>query len=419
MAKDKLTVGRLRALAKQPIERVKTEADGLGLSIRITPTKGDNALLWLWRYTVAGKPQTLTFGNYPDLSLKAARDKRDQCRAWVAEGLCPRAELLLCEEKALKALTVEGALEFWLDGYAQKHRSNWQKHRQQFQKWVYPAIGHLPAARVDLAHWMKCFEGADRAPVAAGLVLQNIKQAFRYCAKRKHEVNPAIFMLDNEMVGAKSAREKSRTLATEVTNTELVELVRWLESGKVLPYYRHLITLLLGFGCRTQELRLSRKGEWDLKSWVWTVPPEHNKTAKKEQGSGFSGEIVRPIPDGLKPLILHLVESGTGDYLLGELKKPEAVSLYGGKLWQKLQHAQPWSLHDLRRTVATQLNTIGIAPHVVEAVLGHSQEKVQRTYNRSQYLPEKLDALNKWQERLDVMRQGNANVLLWRGVNHG
>ena len=288
MAKDKLSAATLKAFSKKPITRIETHADGLGLSIRLTPSKSGtaNAMLWLRRYKAGDKAQTLTLGNYPDLSLAGARQKRDECRAWMAEGLCPRSELAFKGEQALKPLTVEDALELWLEGYAQKHRSNWQKHQQQFQKWVYPVIGALPASRVDLAHWMKCFERADSAPVAAGLVLQNIKQAFRYCAKRKHDVNPAVFMLDNEMIGGKSAKEKSRTLATEVNNSELVDLVRWLDAGEMPPYYRDLMTLLIGFGCRTQELRLSRKAEWDLESWVWTVPAAHNKTAKRERESG-------------------------------------------------------------------------------------------------------------------------------------
>lgn len=421
MAKDKLSAATLKSLSKKPITRIESHADGLGLAIRVTPsTKGENnAMLWMWRYRAGGKEQTLTLGAYPDLTLASARKRRDECRAWLAEGLCPRTELKLKNEQVLKPLTVKGALELWLDGYASKHRSNSDKHRQQFAKWIYPKVGELPAARVDLAHWNTCFEDSERAPVAAGLVLQNIKQAFRYCAKRKHEVNPSIFLLDLEMIGGQSANEKSRTLASETSNKELADLVRWLDSGKQPPYYHNLITLLLGFACRTQELRLSRKSEWDLEAGLWTVPAEHNKTAKRDQKNGLSGEIIRPIPDDLKPLITHLLADSDGEYLLGELKRSEAVSQFGRTIWAKLKHEQPWSLHDLRRTIATELNTLGVAPYIVEALLGHSLGKIQRTYNRSQYLPEKLEALSQWQERLAVMRQGDGKVLLWRARKHG
>jgi hypothetical protein len=59
---------------------------------------------------------------------------------------------------------------------------------------------------------------------------------------------------------------------------------------------------------------------------------------------------------------------------------------------------EPWRLHDLRRTAATRLADIGIAPHVIEAVLNHisGRTAVARTYNRGLYLPERRQALDRW-----------------------
>ena len=98
--------------------------------------------------------------------------------------------------------------------------------------------------------------------------------------------------------------------------------------------------------------------------------------------------------------------------MLGQLKSSESVSVYGGKIWEKLKHEKKWTLHDLRRTVATGLNDLGIAPHVVGALLGHSIQGVAGIYNRSQYLPEKLKALELWQERLALLRGNTENVVM-------
>ena len=59
----------------------------------------------------------------------------------------------------------------------------------------------------------------------------------------------------------------------------------------------------------------------------------------------------------------------------------------------------PWRLHDLRRTVATGMADLGIAPHIVEAVLNHvsgARAGVAGTYNRAAYAPEKKAALERW-----------------------
>ena len=55
---------------------------------------------------------------------------------------------------------------------------------------------------------------------------------------------------------------------------------------------------------------------------------------------------------------------------------------------------------------------MGIAPHVVEQLLGHTLGGVMAVYNRSQYLPEKLDALNKWMQRLEVITSDISNVTI-------
>lgn len=158
------------------------------------------------------------------------------------------------------------------------------------------------------------------------------------------------------------------------------------------------------FGCRTQELRLSTIGEWDLKDWVWTVPRENSKGGER---------IVRPVPADVREYITALMDQNReSGLLLGEIKNPEAVSQWGRMLYKKLGHSEPWTLHDLRRTFATTLNNMGIAPHVVEQLLGHTLGGVMAVYNRSQYIPEKLDALNKWMDRLEILSNDNPNIAI-------
>lgn len=58
------------------------------------------------------------------------------------------------------------------------------------------------------------------------------------------------------------------------------------------------------------------------------------------------------------------------------------------------------------------MNNMGIAPHVVEQLLGHSMPGVMAIYNRSLYLPEKLNALSQWVERLDVLAGNHSNIVI-------
>jgi hypothetical protein len=73
----------------------------------------------------------------------------------------------------------------------------------------------------------------------------------------------------------------------------------------------------------------------------------------------------------------------------------------------------PWTVHDLRRTIRTGLGKLGVPPHIAEAVLNHLPPKMIRTYDRHGYLSEKWDALDKWASHLkvEVAKATGANVM--------
>jgi integrase len=107
-----------------------------------------------------------------------------------------------------------------------------------------------------------------------------------------------------------------------------------------------------------------------MEAWVWTVPKAHSKGGEK---------IVSPVPDAMRSFIEMLHdETKSSGYLLGVVKNSEAVSQWGRSVYKKLGHSEPWTLHDLRRTLATHMNNMGIAPHVVEQLLGHSMPGLWR-----------------------------------------
>ncbi|WP_432463861.1 tyrosine-type recombinase/integrase [Agarivorans sp. QJM3NY_33] len=413
--KKNITNTVLQSLTSKPLSKPTTQSDSEGLAVRATPKKGGkgNNVLWIFRYRMGGRetPQrTIVFGKYPNLQLAGAREKRDRCKAWIAEGKDPKTQLELELNNAVKPLTVAEALDNWIDDYATGKRVNAVKHKQQFDRWIIPHLGTLPLAEIKKPHWIAAFKKRSRKyPVAAGYVLRNLQQAIKWCAKSGHELDRSVFDIDFDDIGAKHQAKRSQRLVEDDSWQRLIDLLNWLDEGRMLPYYKHLLTLLITFGARTQEVRLAKPKEFNFETGVWTVPAEHNKTKDKDQTRGDSGEIKRPIPDGIKPLLVALCEANKDGYLLGELKEATAVSSWGGGVWKKLGHEEKWRLHDLRRTVATGLNDLGVAPHVVESLLGHSIQGVGGIYNRSQYLPEKRQALGLWCHKLESLRIGEQN----------
>lgn len=88
-------------------------------------------------------------------------------------------------------------------------------------------------------------------------------------------------------------------------------------------------------------------------------------------------------------------------YILGEFKSDSTVSTMGCTNFTSLKHEKRWSLHDLRRTFSTSLNDMGVDFIVVEQLLGHTIKGVAGIYNRSKYIPQKQEALDRWVDYLD------------------
>ncbi|HAP80133.1 tyrosine-type recombinase/integrase [Atlantibacter hermannii] len=397
---NKLSDASLRKMVGRESPGDRFYADGDGLSVKVSRV---GILTWYFTFRIGGRESTsqrIKLGNYPDLSLKAAREKREQCRSWLAEGKNPKHQLSVTTQETLKPITVKEALDYWIREYATHKRANVDKHTEQLNKHIFPYIGDYPLSMCETRHWLECFARVRKeAPVAAGYMLQMCKQALKFCRVHRYAVSNVLDDLTVDDVGRKQNKRDR-----EHTRQELTDIWQECSGQKFKPYYSSLLRLLVVFGCRTQELRLSRIAEWDLQDWIWTVPKEHSKGGEK---------ILRPIPGPMRPFITSLIEQNrdTG-LLLGEIKNPEAVSQWGRVIYKRLGHAEPWTLHDLRRTFATTLNNMGIAPHVVEQLLGHTLGGVMAVYNRSQYLPEKLDALNKWIEWLNLISSNSYNILI-------
>ncbi|BEO53738.1 TPA: site-specific integrase [Serratia marcescens] len=399
---NKLSDASLRKMIGRESPGDNFYADGDGLSVKVTKS---GVMTWFFAYRLGGreaKPQRLKLGNYPDMSLKLAREKREQCRVWLASSKDPKHQLKLMAAASLKPVTVKDALQYWITQYAEDNRANVERHKAQLEKHIYPYIGAMPLAQCETRYWLECFDRAKKnAPVAAGYVFQMCKQALKFCRVRRYAISNALDDLTIPDVGRKQDKGDR-----DHSDDEIGQIWQACQQLKFKPYYTAMLRLLVVFGCRSQEVRLSTWAEWDLKNWVWTVPKEHSKAGIK---------ILRPVPAEMRPFIEWLYnQHKDSGLLLGELKQSSAVSAWGRLVWKRLGHEEPWTLHDIRRTFATKLNDLGIAPHVVEQLLGHTMPGVMAIYNLSQYMPEKLMALNLWCERLEKISYEHLNVTIFK-----
>ena len=153
--------------------------------------------------------------------------------------------------------------------------------------------------------------------------------------------------------------------------------------------------LLLATAQRRGEIGGLRWSEIDLDKNLISLPPERTKNAKLHE---------LPITDTVRSIIQSQPKTEGRDFLFGygegafsgwsraKDTLDEAIANSGNAL-------PPFTLHDLRRTVATKMADIGVPPHVIEAVLNHTSGQVSGIagiYNRALYTAEKAQALARW-----------------------
>lgn len=164
------TLTEMRVLAAKPAEKPYKLFDERGLFMLVTPAGGR---LWRFRYWLGGVEKLLTLGTYPDVSLKRAREKRDDARRALADGIDPGAKRRA--ESDAKTNTFSAVADEWLlTKKASLTESTWERDRQQVHKWVIPYLGNKPIASLeapDLLEVLKRIESkrvSSIRPIAPG-----------------------------------------------------------------------------------------------------------------------------------------------------------------------------------------------------------------------------------------------------------
>jgi integrase len=257
----------------------------------------------------------------------------------------------------------------------------------------------------------------DSGPIAANRARSVLSALFAWAIKQGlADSNP---VTGTDRPGEEVSRQRVLSLP------ELAEI--WRASGD--DDYGWIMRLLILTGQRREEVAAIRWSELDLKRASWSLPSERTKNKQPHEVplSAAAMQILRSVPRRVESDAAG--EERERDLLFGRDAGPfqgwgrararldrrllaamcEAAR-EAGQDPEKVKVPVPWTLHDIRRSVVTHMNELGIAPHVVEAVVNHvsgvAKAGVAGIYNRATYLPEKAAALVRWADRLAAEIEG-------------
>ena len=412
MPKSLLTDAKIRGYRVTKGDRVEL-ADSVvdGLRLRVT----GRSKTWAVRMRAGGKVRTFTigpFGDRPgDIGLASARTKAIELKAQIGEGIIPQPRPVRFEQVA-EAHTLASMVDRFMAEYVVDRnvkRPGW--YRWQFDKYILPRIGGRDVrqiARPELRNVITQVRDAHGLITArrAGALL---KRFFRWMASEDIiDADPAGPL---RLPGVESSRD--RTLeeveiaalwkATDPANKPH-DLNR---AGRLKPHpsdypWGPYFRLLMLLGQRRSEVATMRWSAVDLKAATWRLEAGDTKSARAHivPLSAPALDILSALPrqtyidaEGNTRLSEYVLTTN-GKSPIAHLSKPKRwLDEAMAKEFDELPH---WVVHDLRRTVSTNLARLGVDPFIRRRVLNHALTGIDAIYDRFDYLEPKRRALDLW-----------------------
>ncbi len=384
-----------------------TDSGGLYLEVDRTAAR------WYWKYRIHGTDKLtggskliekrLALGSYPAVSLKAARNARDEARLSHNKGTDPIQERKNARQarRVSFGTTFESVAKSWYE-----HWKGTQTARHADYVWrrlqadAFPEIGARAITDLDpqhLAVMAKKIEARGAAHIARR-VLQTCGQVFRYAIANgiiKH--NPAADFKPGDILKKRKTTNYARLEAKDIP-----ELLRKIEIYNGSPYTRLAMKLMAVVFVRTGELIGARWDEFedlDGNAPLWRIPAARMK---------MDTPHLVPLSKQAINIIACLNEVRTkSPYLFpGEGKRDISMSnntiLYA---LYRLGYKGRMTGHGFRGVASTILHELGWRHDLIELQLAHQErDQVSGAYNHATYLPARRDMMQAWADHLDSMR---------------
>jgi len=414
-----VAVQRFKAPPGARIEYFDATLPGFGVRVAgPTSRSPEGRKSWVLFYRYGGEQKRLTIEpGYPALGLAEARKRAGDALSLLSKGTDPAAEK--AETKAATARkpdTVENVVaEFikrHLEGkrraprYIEETRRNFDNH--VLPRWRDRQIGSISRrdvielldAVMDSGTKVRSPEGNKHVrggPIAANRVLAAVRALFNWALRRGLiETTPAALV---ERPGEETRRERA------LSGEEL--RVVWQASEGLGYPMGAFFRLVMLTGQRREEVATMAWADIDLDAKVWAIPAEVTKAGRGHALplSPAAMDLLRSIPRkmarntaGLLAPSPHVFttngETPVSGYSVAK-KRMDAATAKARKE-AGLKPIDPWTVHDLRRTAATEMGRLGVSRFVIARVLNHADRSVTAIYDRHSYFEEKRHALETW-----------------------
>jgi integrase len=334
--------------------------------------------------------------------------------AELARVAAERAALEAAQARQAARKTVQDLFEHWAKVDLINRKDGGAEVRRMFEKDVLPFLGRMAVEDVRKGHITEVTDallarGVNRM---AKMIFSLMRQMFRFAVDRDLIDHDPTASIRKAKIGGKDT-ERDRVLSEE----EIRTLAKLVPEAGLLASTEAAIWIALSTCCRVGELMNARWENLNLQTGTWLIPAEDSKNGKAHtvtlssfsirqferiKSTTYGSDWCYPNAKNTGPVCSKTVTKQLGDrqrktdqsFMSNRSAKVHALLLKGGK----------WTPHDLRRTGATLMTSLGVLPEVAERCLNHTEEnKIKRIYQRHSYTKEMSEAWHLLGEHLDAL----------------
>ncbi|MEC8375045.1 MAG: integrase domain-containing protein [Pseudomonadota bacterium] len=387
----------------KPTDKEYILSDGEGLRLRVKP---NGSKLWIFNYIkpATKKRANISFGVYPDLSLKEARLKRKEAREMLALDIDPaihRAETKN-KEKEEHENTLIHVAEQWFRvkkisisaDYAQDIWRSLEKH-------IFPEIGKAPISRLRAPMVINVIR-----PIEAKGSLETVKRIIQ----RLNEI--MIFAVNsgtidsNPLAGiGKVFQAPQKQNMPSIPPSELPVFISKVANASIKLTTRCLIEWQLHTMVRPGEAAGTRWDEINFDSEIWSIPAGRMKKKRPH--------VVPLTKQALKLLEVMRPISGHREYVFPSDRNPKThANPYSANVaLKRMGFHKKLVAHGLRSIASTALNEHGFDPDIIESALAHvDRNQVRAAYNRTDYLERRKKMMAWWSSHIEEAGKGNLTL---------
>ena len=381
----------------KPKEKVYKLTDGEGMFLLLNP---NGSRWWRFNYRIGGKHKQISFGVYPEVTLKEAREKRDAARKMLRDGIDPSQAKKAQKASDSGADSFESIAREWFAKFSPTWTpSHGKRIFRRLERDIFPWIGKRSIGEIKAPELLTVLRRIEErgAVETAHRASQNCGQVFRYAVATGRAERDPTGDLRGAIPPAKQTHHASITDPREIG--ALLRAINAYEGGLIVRCALRLAPLVF---VRPGELRKAHWSEINWEKSEWVIPAERMKMREKHivPLSRQSLEILRE----LQPL------TGDGKYLFPSPRtsdRPMSDNAILSALRRMGYTGDQMTGHGFRSMASTLLNEQGWHRDAIERQLAHAErDSIRAAYNYAEHMPERRRMMQSWADYLGELRKG-------------